>query len=77
MTSVYKIHISSIFGTEYIDMFNDLARFIVIQIGIQTMLYSMDSRFSIFSSDFLILLMFISAGVLFYWLVFRKLIEFD
>lgn len=75
--SVYEVDITNKFGKEYVGMFNDLARFIVIQIGIQTMLYTMDSeKFSIFSADFFMLLMFITIGVLFYWLVFKKVVSF-
>jgi hypothetical protein len=75
--SIYEVDITNKFGSEYIDMFNDLARFLIIQIGIQTMLYTMDSdRFSLFSADFAMLLLFVAVGVLFYWLVFKKIVTF-
>lgn len=75
--SIYEMDITKKFGHEYVDMFNDLARFLIIQIGIQTMLYTMDSdRFSLFSADFAMLLLFVAVGVLFYWLVFKKVVTF-
>jgi|LakMenEpi03Aug12_release.lakeMendotaPanAssembly.Ray.scaffolds.fasta_scaffold207384_2 hypothetical protein len=77
VSSLYEFDITTVFGKEYVGMFNDLARFLVIQIGIQTMLYTMDSdKFSILSADFFMLLLFITIGVLFYWLVFKKVITF-
>lgn len=75
--AIFQFDISSKLGPEYVPMFHDLARFTVIQLGIQIMLYTMDSeRFAIFSADFGVLLLFIMVGVLFYWLVFRKVIDF-
>lgn len=75
--AVYEIDVTNRFGKEYVGMFNDLARFLVIQIGIQTMLYTMDSeKFSIMSGDFAMLLLFITIGVFFYWLVFKKVVSF-
>lgn len=75
--SIWELDVSNAFGKEYIGMFNDLSRFLVIQIGIQTMLYTMDSeKFSILSADFFTLLLFITIGVLFYWLVFKKVVSF-
>lgn len=77
MTSLYEVDISSHIGKEYIPMMEDLARFITIQICIQFMLYSTDpSNFSMFSADFLMLLLFIIVGVLFYWLIIKKLVSF-
>lgn len=75
--SIFQIPISKYFGSEYIDMYNDMARFLIIQVAIQIMLYSMDGqRFPFFSTDFLILLTFIVIGVMLYWLVFKKLVSF-
>lgn len=75
--AIFQVDITSRFGPEYVPMLHDLARFTVIQIGIQVMLYTMDSdRFAILSADFAVLLLFIMVGVLFYWLVFKRVIDF-
>lgn len=75
--SLYMINISKHFGQEYVGMFNDVSRFVIIQVAIQMMLCMMDStRFKFFSSDFMMLLLFIIIGVMLYWLVFNKLVSF-
>lgn len=76
-TTIYTIKVSDYLGPEYISLFNDIARFLIIQISIQTLLVTIDpGAYSLFSADFLILLMFIVIGVMAYWLVFRKIISF-
>jgi len=75
--SIFHLQITKYMGAEYIGMFNDMARFITIQIAIQMMLYTMDPvKFAFFSSDFMMLLLFIIVGVLLYWLIFKKLVSF-
>ena len=77
MESVWNIDITSKIGPEYSEMFNDMLRFATIQVVIQIMLVLMDSkRFSFFSVDFLLLLLFVMIGVMFYWLVIKKLVIF-
>ena len=72
--SIYNVQVNP----EYVEMLNDVARFTIIQIAIQIMLVLMDaSRFSMFSMDFLMLLIFVNIGVLTYWLVFRKIVVFS
>lgn len=76
-SALYEINISEAIGSEYVGMCNDLARFIIIQFAIQLMLVTIDpARFSIFSADFMLLLLFIVIGVLLYWLVFKKIVSF-
>ncbi len=75
--ALYYIDITKAVGSEYIGMFNDLARFIIIQISIQIMLCTLDPKqYNMFSSEFMILLLFVIIGVLIYWLVFKKLVAF-
>jgi|LauGreStaDraftv2_3_1035109.scaffolds.fasta_scaffold384548_2 hypothetical protein len=72
--SIYHFQVNP----EYVEMLNDVVRFSIIQVAIQVMLVLMDStRFSLFSLDFLILLIFVNIGVLTYWLVFRKIVIFS
>lgn len=76
--ALYNFNISDSLGKEYVDMFNDMSRFVIIQIAIQTLLMTVDpAAYSLFSADFLVLLLFIITGVLAYWLVFRKFISFS
>jgi hypothetical protein len=77
MESVFTIDISQLVGKDYAPMADDMARFVIIQMVIQTLLFTMDSKqFPIFSADFALLLLFIIAGVMFYWLVFKRLLSF-
>jgi len=76
--TIFIIDVSNTLGKEYVGMFNDLMRFLMIQIGIQVMLCMADpNKFSIFTNEFTILLLFIIIGVLFYWLILRKIIHFQ
>ena len=76
--SLYEIRISDMFGSkEYVGMCDDLFRFLSIQVMIQLMLTLMDPQnYKFFSEDFIVLMLFIVIGVLFYWLVFKKLVSF-
>lgn len=77
MESVWNVDISTKLGQEYAGMLNDMVRFATIQVAIQIMLVLMDSeKFSFFSMEFVLLLMFVLIGVMFYWLVVKKLVVF-
>jgi hypothetical protein len=76
--SIYNIKVSELVGAEYVGMFNDMARFMIIQISIQFLLMTIDpNAYSILSGDFIVLLMFIVVGVMCYWLLFRKIVSFS
>ena len=75
--TIWTIDITNKIGKEYVAMMNDIARFVTIQFTIQLLLFTMDGKsFSMFTLDFILLLMFITVGVMFYWLVIRKLVSF-
>lgn len=75
--AVYTVDISGKWGKEYVVMMDDVARFVAIQFIIQLLLFTMDgSIFPFFSTDFLLLLLFIIIGVMFYHLVMKKLVAF-
>ena len=75
--AIYQINVTKTFGApEYKDLFNDLIRFLIIQISIQFMLSISDDSYSFFTFEFLTLLLFITIGVLAYWLIFRKFVSF-
>jgi hypothetical protein len=78
MESIFKIKLSEKIGAEYLPMMNDIARFVCIQVIVQLMLFTINGQvFSFFSLDFFLLISFIVMGVLFYWLVFKKLVSFS
>lgn len=57
--AMFEIDITNTLGCEYVEMFNDMARFLMIQIGIQIMLCMSDpERYSLFSGEFIVLLFF-------------------
>jgi hypothetical protein len=73
MDSVIEFKISD---PEYAGMYNDIARFAIIQLSIQFMLVLVDpQRFSIFSGEFVLLLIYMTIGVMMYWLVWRKFVS--
>ena len=77
--ALFPIRMSEYFGTkEYNPMFDDIIRFVSIQCMIQFMMTLMDNQaYAFFSIDFLVLLLFIIIGVMFYWLIFKKLFSFQ
>jgi len=77
MQALYEINVSEMLGSvEYKGMFEDMARFIFIQIMIQAMLVMMaPDQYHFFAPDFLMLIIFVTLGVMFYWLVFKKIIH--
>lgn len=75
--TIFTIDISKHMGNEYVGFFNDLSRFLMIQIGIQIMLCMADpNKFSVFNQEFIVLLIFIIIGLMFYWLILRKIVYF-
>ena len=76
--SVWTVDMSKVVGRDNVVFINDLVRIFIIQMTVQIMMYvTCPDQCTIFSDDFLILLLFISIGICFYWLVFRRLVSFD
>jgi hypothetical protein len=62
---------------EYINLIEDVVRMVLIQCSLQLLLVATDpDQYQFFSSDFLLILIYIILGVCLYWLVFKKLISF-
>lgn len=76
--SLWRLDIGSAVGADYVPMANDVLRMVCIQVAIQVMLVLADpsGRTSFFSADFLMLVVYITLGVMFYWLALRKLVVF-
>lgn len=70
-------NVTALFGSEYVDVAQDVLRMAVIQLTIQFMLHLTDSqRFPFFTLEFVLMLMYLVIGVLVYWLVVRRLVGF-
>jgi hypothetical protein len=64
-------------GKEYLIVFDDVSRMLIIQFTIQFMLFLSDpANTSMFSAEYFLLSLYIVLGVCLYWLVFRKLVAF-
>lgn len=72
---LYTVDISRTWGPEYVGYLQDLARMITVQVTMQLMFYMLDpEKYCFFSEDFGSMLLFITLGVSFYWLVFKRLV---
>ena len=76
VSSLYKIDVSSLLSPEYVPLFDDIARMVLIQITIQLMFYMSNPESAFVTDDFILLMLYIVLGVCLYWLVFKNLIKF-
>ena len=60
----------------YVEYVNDVARFLTIQFVIQFMYYVNDPDVTLFSADFILLMIYLILGISLYYLVFKKLVTF-
>lgn len=75
--SIFIINVSQKLGKEYTDLFNILVQYLVIQTIIQLMLQlTYPDCYSILSEDFITLILFMTVGILFFFLVIRKIVHF-
>lgn len=72
--SLYAFKLSN---KDYVDLADDVARMVIIQVAIQ-FLYYLNNTDSVqfFSADFILLVIYMVLGILLYRLVFRKMIAF-
>lgn len=73
--SVWQFDMSGLVGKEYVPFVQDVIRMVCIQITIQ-LLYHLNAPTgtAFFTSDFVMLLVYIVLGVMLYWLVLRKVV---
>lgn len=72
-----SLYVFQISNKEYIELIDDIARMVTIQFAIQFLYYLNSSdNISFFSSDFVLLVIYMILGVMLYRLVFRKMITF-
>ena len=76
--SVWKVNVGRAIGADYVPMANDVLRMVCIQVAIQVMLVLSDptGQTRLLSPDFLMLVVYITLGVMLYWLALRKLVVF-
>jgi hypothetical protein len=73
MEALYEI---SLPNKEYITLLDDIVRMVLIQVTIQFLYYINDSSNGFFTTDFILLVLYVVLGVCVYWLIFKKLIVF-
>lgn len=72
-----SLYVFQIPNKDYVDVIDDVFRMVTIQLSIQ-FLYFLNSSdtVSLFSADFVLLVIYMILGILFYRLVLRKMIAF-
>tara|TARA_B100001123_G_C14943381_1_gene880681 strand:- start:186 stop:461 length:276 start_codon:yes stop_codon:yes gene_type:complete len=74
--ALVDLNVSENVGNEYVPLVDDTLRMLTLQIIIQFMLSLRDSKeYSMLSEGFFELLFYIVLGLMFYWLVIRKLVK--
>lgn len=72
-----SLYTFSLKDKEYVDLIDDVVRMVTIQLGIQFLYYlNSPDNVSLFSSDFILLVIYMILGILLYRLVLRKIIIF-
>ena len=75
---VYNIKLSEKIGKEYLPAVEDISRMIILQVFVQIMMFLRNpSENSLFDIEFVELLLYIVLGLCVYWLLFKKLINFN
>ncbi len=76
--ALWQLDVGRAIGADYVPMANDVLRMVCIQVAIQVMLVLADptGHTSLFSTDFVLLVVYITLGVMLYWLALRKLMVF-
>lgn len=76
-TALFTYDVSSVLGKEYVDVIYDGTRLLIIQVVIQFLMYMTDNeKHQFFSSDFIVMCIYIVLGVMVYWLIFKKIVHF-
>lgn len=72
-----SLYVFTLKDKEYIDLIDDIVRMVTIQIGIQFLYYlNSPDTVSMFSTDFVLLVIYMILGIMLYRLVLRKIIVF-
>ena len=72
-----SLYVFQLPSKEYAEMADDIARMVIIQLGIQFLFYlNNPEQVSFFSADFFLLVIYMVLGILLYRLVFKKVVTF-
>ena len=75
--SLLRVDVGQLLGIDFVPMANDVVRMVCIQVSIQLMIVlAGGSGIRFMSTDFLLLVFYITLGVMLYWLAVRKLLIF-
>jgi hypothetical protein len=75
--ALIDIDVTNTIGEDFSFLADDVTRMLILQIIIQFMLSMRDNKeYPFFSQSFFELLFYIILGLMFYWLVVRKLVRF-
>ena len=75
--SLFTWDVSHVFGQEYVDVFYDASRMLVIQLTLQLLMKATDPEaFPFFTIEFVLMCIYIVLGVLVYWLIFRRVLKY-
>lgn len=75
--SLFTVDISNKLGKEYKEMFEVLMYQVTIQTAIQYMMYISNPSMTYFiNGDFISFILFLISGILFYYLVIKKVLSF-
>lgn len=74
--ALFTVDITSKLGGEYVTMFDDICRMVLIQFTIQLMFYMSLPERGFLTEEFILLVLYITLGVCLYWLVFKNLLKF-
>jgi uncharacterized membrane protein SirB2 len=76
--SIASLNISDNFGKDFVPFFNDTLRMVTLQIIIQFMFFLKDYKQNpFFCESFFELIFYIVLGLMFYWLIIRKIININ
>lgn len=77
-STLFPIHLTARLGSDAAPLANDVLRMICIQLSIQLMLALSDPSGvgSVFTTEFILLIVYITLGAMLYWLAIRRIISF-
>lgn len=75
--SLWTVRISDYVGSDFVPLVHDIVRLVCIQFSIQILYCMNGGNSSLFSSDFLLMLIYIVLGATLYWLVATKVVRFE
>lgn len=78
MPALFSLPVSRLLGPEYVPMVSDMARMVCLQGFVQMMTYlSGDGAGAMSGVDWVVLVLYIWLGVLFYWCVLRRTVAVE